>query len=68
MEAQTWPWNERINSIFLYDSNGVLYLKCVWFIFACFVLFSFFELDENLHGNELVQQPQESINRVTGNS
>ena len=64
MEAQTWPWNERINSIFLYDS----YLKCVWFIFACFVLFIFFDLDDKLHGNELLQQPQESINGVTGNS
>jgi len=43
LENQTWPWNERINSIFLYDSNGVLYLKCIWFIFACFALFiSFF--------------------------
>ena len=39
LENQTWPWNERINSIFLYDS----YLKCAWFIFACFALFiSFF--------------------------
>ena len=69
LENQTWPWNERINSIFLYDSNGVLYLKCVWFIFACFALFiSFFflDLDDNLHGSQLLQQPQESINKVTG--
>ena len=60
MEAQTWPWNERINSIFLYDS----YLMCVWFIFACLV---FPNIDDMLHGNEILQ-PEESINRVTGNS
>jgi len=42
LENQTWPWNERIHSIFLYDSNDVVDLKCVWFIFACFVLFIFF--------------------------
>ena len=27
--------------------------------------FIFFDLDDKLHGNELLQQPQESINRVT---
>ena len=39
-------------------------------IYICLVfLFVFFlDLDDNLHGNELLQQPQESINRVTGNS
>ena len=72
MEAQIWPWNERINSLFLYDTNGVLYLKCVWFIFACFINFVFIiiclDLDDNLYGSELLQQSQESINRVTGNS
>jgi hypothetical protein len=30
------------------------------------LLFFFLDLDDNLHGNQLLQQPQESINRVTG--
>jgi len=35
-------------------------------IYICLFLFVFFlDLDDNLHGNELLQQP---INRVTGNS
>jgi len=39
----------------------------IYICLFCFILF-FFDLDDKLHGNELLQQPQESINRVTGNS
>jgi len=32
-----------------------------------FYLFVYFlDLDDNLHGSQLLQHPQESINRVTG--
>jgi hypothetical protein len=41
IHSKTWPWNERINSLFLYDTNGVLDLKCVWFIFPSFIIFFF---------------------------
>ena len=61
MEAQTWLWNDRINSLFLYDTNGVLDLMCVWFIFACFVLLIFFLL-----GNKLLLQAQ--VSKAPGNS
>ena len=39
-------------------------------IYICLFYFIiiFLDLDDNLHGNELLQQPQESINRITGNS
>ena len=40
--------------------------KCFFFLnlFAWFVDYYFLDSDDNLHGNEVLQQPQESINRV----
>ena len=40
---------------------------CLFYLLFIY-LFIFLDLDDNLHGSELLQQPQESINRVTGNS
>jgi hypothetical protein len=40
----------------------------IYICLFCFIYFFFFflDLDDNLHGNQLLQQPQESINKVTG--
>ena len=38
------------------------------YLLVLFYFIFFFDLDDELQGNEVLQQPQESINRVTGNS